>query len=214
LANTLTTYFTDLFSSNNPTQPIPNIHTSPTPPPDSHNSIPSESANDIASDNNSHTQPPNIHLLGQGDTRQQQTEDLHRHARFLYTNSTPSINEIHDIIKNMRSNAAPGPDGLNAAFYKASWPWVKHDIYKVITDFYSNASLPHDLNQTFISLIPKKNQPIIPQDYRPIGLCNVIYKIISKSVANRVKDHLPEYINHAQSAFIANRHISSNIIIT
>jgi hypothetical protein len=45
-------------------------------------------------------------------------------------------------------------------------------------------------------------------------LCNVIYKIIAKSVANRVKDHLPSYINQAQSAFIANRHISSNIIIT
>jgi hypothetical protein len=84
----------------------------------------------------------------------------------------------------------------------------------VITDFYSNASLPQDLNQTSISLIPKKNQPIIPQDYRLIGLCNVIYKIISKFVANRVKDHLPDYINHAHSAFIANSHISSNIIIT
>jgi hypothetical protein len=84
----------------------------------------------------------------------------------------------------------------------------------VITDFYSNASLPQDLNQTFISLIPKKNQPIIPQDYRLIGLCNVIYKIISKSVANRVKDHAPDYINHAHSAFIANSHISANIIIT
>lgn len=124
---------------------------------------------------------------------------------FRYTYSTPSINEIHDIVKSMRSNAAPGPDGLNAAFYKSSWNWVKHDVYKVVTDFYSTALLP---------LIPKKAQPIIPQDYVPTGLCNVIYKIIAKYVANRVKNHLPDIISQAQSAFIANRHISYNIIIT
>jgi hypothetical protein len=47
----------------------------------------------------------------------------------------------------------------------------------------------------------------------PISLCNVIYKIISKSLANRIKNHLPNYISQAESAFVANRHISSNIII-
>jgi hypothetical protein len=51
-------------------------------------------------------------------------------------------------------------------------------------------------------------------DYRPIGLRNVIYKIICKSVANRVKDHLTYFICHSQVTFIAGRHISSNIIIT
>lgn len=114
----------------------------------------------------------------------------------------------------MRSKAAPGPDGLNAAFYKAAWNWVKDDIYQVVKDFYTHAHLPTDINQTFISLIPKKNQPVIPQDYRPICLCYVIYKIIAKSLANRGKDHLPDYVSYAQTAFIAHRHISSNIIIT
>jgi len=130
------------------------------------------------------------------------------------TYSTPDLNEIHDIIRNMRSNAAPGPDGLNAVFYKSAWNWANDDIYKVVKDFYTHAHLPADLNQTFIALIPKNNNPIIPQDYRPIGLCNVIYKIIAKSLANRIKNHLPNYVNQAQSAFIAHRHISSNIIIT
>jgi hypothetical protein len=114
----------------------------------------------------------------------------------------------------MRSKAAPAPDGLNAAFYKASWNWIKDDVYKVVTDFYDLGTIPTDVNQTYITLIPKKQQPIIPQDYRPIGLCNVIYKIYSKSVANRIEDHLSDYINQSQSAFVANRHISSDIILT
>ena len=50
-------------------------------------------------------------------------------------------------------------------------------------------------------------------DYRPISLCNVIYKIIAKSLANRLKPHLTDYIDPAQQAFIEGRRISDNIII-
>ena len=57
-------------------------------------------------------------------------------------------------------------------------------------------------------------QPVIPQDFRPISLCNVIYKVIAKSLAERLKPHLPNFIDHSQAAFIKNRHISSNIIVT
>jgi hypothetical protein len=71
-----------------------------------------------------------------------------------------------------------------------------------------------EIKQTFLVLIPKKNQPTIPQDFRPISLCNVIYKIITKSLANRLKPYLPNYIDDAQAAFVKNRHISSNIVIT
>jgi hypothetical protein len=114
----------------------------------------------------------------------------------------------------MRSNAAPGLDGLNVAFYKLAWHWVKEDIHRLVNDFYSHAHMPNDINQTYITLIPKKDQPTTPQDDRPISLCNVIYKIIFKSLANRLKNHLPNYVSQSQSAFIAHRHISSNIIIT
>jgi hypothetical protein len=144
----------------------------------------------------------------------QQDDNLQTDDRFRYTYSVPNLNEIHLIIKEMRSNAAPGPDGLNAAFYKSAWTWLNQDIYKVVTEFYAHAHIPPDINKTYITLIPKKNQPTFPHDYRPISLCNVIYKIISKSLANRLKDHLPNYVSHAQSAFVADRHISSNIIIT
>jgi hypothetical protein len=114
----------------------------------------------------------------------------------------------------MRSNATPGLDGLNVAFYKASWNWSKQDVHRLVSNFYANASLLTDLNQTFITLIPKKPNHVIPQDFRPIGLCDVIYKIVAKSLAGRVQPHLPTYISQTQSAFISGRHISSNVILT
>jgi len=57
-------------------------------------------------------------------------------------------------------------------------------------------------------------QPTIPQYFRPISLCNVIYRLIAKTLADRLKTYLPDYIHNAQYAFIKDRHISSNIIIT
>lgn len=79
----------------------------------------------------------------------------------------------------------------------------------------STLQLSCNLNLTKLyGLVPKKIQPIISQDFRPISLCNVIYKIIAKSLTDRLKPHLPNFIDQAQAAFIKNMHISSNIIIT
>lgn len=114
----------------------------------------------------------------------------------------------------MKSSASPGPDGLNAAFFKSAWSWISQDVHDLVTNFYSTIFLHPDLNQTFITLIPKKMQLVVPQDFRPISLCNVIYKLIAKFLAERLKPHLPTYIDHSQAAFIENKHISSNIVIT
>jgi hypothetical protein len=65
----------------------------------------------------------------------------------------------------MRSNAAPGPDGLNAAFYKSAWPWIQQDVHQLVTEFYTSAYFLANVNKTHIVLIPKKDQPIIPQDF-------------------------------------------------
>jgi hypothetical protein len=131
-----------------------------------------------------------------------------------FTYSIPTLQEIHNIIKGMKSNAVPGPDGLNAAFYKASWDWIKADVLQVVKDFYRSCALPTNLNNTFHALVPKKSGPTIPQDFRPISLCNVIYKIIAKYLADRLKNHLPHIIHPTQAAFVQGRRISTNIIIT
>ncbi|CAN6282264.1 unnamed protein product [Urochloa humidicola] len=124
----------------------------------------------------------------------------------------PDKEEIWNILKNMKRDAAPGPDGFNVAFYRAAWQWIGDDVTTLVRNFYTSGTLLPEINKTFIVLIPKKNSPVIPEDFRPISLCNVIYKVISKSLADRIKPFLPNKIHMSQSAFIPGRHISSNII--
>ena len=126
-----------------------------------------------------------------------------------YTLSIPDLQEIHTIVKQMRSNAAPGPDGLNAAFYKAAWSWLGSDVHHLVSNFYQSAHL----SDTYIALIPKKTAPATPKDFRPISLCNVSYKIVAKSLADHIKHHLSHIIHPTQAAFVQGRHIASNIII-
>lgn len=127
--------------------------------------------------------------------------------------SIPDKEEILQVLKGMKRNASPGPDGLNVAFYISAWKWIGDDVTKLVQDFYTRGKFHPQLNKTYIALIPKKANARTPQDFRPISLCNVVYKIITKTLANRLKDLLPDYIHESQQAFIQGRRIANNIIV-
>ena len=103
-----------------------------------------------------------------------------------------SAAEIKQAITQMNPNKAPGPDGMTAWFYQKFWPVMGQDIIKVLMHFLNGNSTIPSINHTNIVLIPKIQSPCLPQQFRPISLCNVIYKITAKVLANRLKGVLHE----------------------
>ena len=73
--------------------------------------------------------------------------------------------------------------------------------------------IPEGWNQTTIVLIPKIDNPEKVTPFHPIGLCTVVYKVISKMLAARLKLLLPDRISATQSAFVPGRIITDNVIV-
>lgn len=96
--------------------------------------------------------------------------------------------------------------------FKACWHIVKQDILNVVEDSRGSKTILKALNTSFISFIPKQDSSQTVDKYRPITLCNVVYKIISKVVANRLKPLLPSLMLEEQSGYVEGRQILDNII--
>lgn len=121
--------------------------------------------------------------------------------------------EVEKAIQSMFPTKAPGPDGFPAIFYQKYWHIVGKKTVDECLDFLNGNKNIEDWNRTNIVLIPKNESPKTVGDFRPISLCNVNYKIITKTLANRLTSVLKEIISESQSAFIKGKLISDNIII-
>ena len=111
--------------------------------------------------------------------------------------------EVHQALKQMAPTIAPGPDGMSPIFYKSFWKIVGNDVTKIVLNALNTGVVHDSLNATFISFIPKIKNPKWVSDFRPISLCNVIYKLISKLLVNRLKQVLPNIVSDSQSAFLS-----------
>jgi hypothetical protein len=124
-----------------------------------------------------------------------------------------TMEEIDSALSQMHPLKSPGPDGFSACFYQRSWDIVRADVGKAVLDFLNHGKFDPNLNSTNIVLIPKKKSPTRVTDYRPISLCNVLYKLMAKVLANRMKKMLNYIISPNQSAFLPGRLITDNVIV-
>jgi hypothetical protein len=121
--------------------------------------------------------------------------------------------EILQAVHQLGPLKAPGPNGIPAAFYQKFWPIVQQDVLHMVKTFFHSSFLLKSLNHTFITLIPKVPTPERVTQFRPISLCNVSYKIISKILVNRLKPLMDGLITPFQNAFVQGRQITDNIIL-
>ena len=124
-----------------------------------------------------------------------------------------SAEEIMKAAFSVKGSSAPGEDGLTGIFYQKFWHIVGPQLTAEITQFFNSSIIPEGWNHTQLSLLPKIPKPSSMKDLRPISLCSVQYKIISKILYNRLKTIMPLLISETQGAFVAGRLISDNILI-
>eukprot|EP00253_Pinus_taeda_P011126 PITA_11126 len=116
-------------------------------------------------------------------------------------------------MSQLKKGKAPGLDGFTTTFFQTFWELIKLEVWQVVEVRALHWLLP-SLNSTFIALIPKEQESNTLEKFRPIALCNVIYKVISKVIANRLKPLLPLLISPEKSGYVKGRQILDGIILS
>ena len=135
----------------------------------------------------------------------------HEHNNML--TDTPSNAEIWHAVKSIGALKEPGPDGIHASFYQECWELVGTSVCNMVKDFFDNNTSLKLISHTNIAIISKVENPEIVNNYRPISLCNVSYKIITKVMITRLKSLIHLCISPNQGAFAPGRSIQDNILI-
>ncbi|XP_021747144.1 uncharacterized protein LOC110712994 [Chenopodium quinoa] len=122
--------------------------------------------------------------------------------------------EIKNAMFNMHKSKSPGPDGFTADFFHLYWKDVGQLVTDSVHQFLKSGNMLKECNQSLLVLIPKVKVPEAANQFRPINLCNTVYKCISKCLVNRIKVILPKLISENQNAFIPGRYMEDNVLLS
>ncbi|XP_028071512.1 uncharacterized protein LOC114273895 [Camellia sinensis] len=127
--------------------------------------------------------------------------------------ATPSLAKIKRVLWSFKPWKALGPDGLNPIFFHKFWATLTLSVVKVVSDAFESGHIDPEINKTLICLIPKVLNPEVITQFRPIGLCNTIYKLITKILVARLRPLLEDLISPLQASFILGRRGVDNVVI-
>lgn len=123
-----------------------------------------------------------------------------------------TIEEASITLRNMSNNKSPGSDGFSSEFFKVFWQKLGHFVVRSLNYGFHNGELSITQREGIITCIPKENKPReVLRNWRPITLLNVVFKIASGCIANRLKPFLNKLIHTDQTGFISGRFIGENI---
>jgi mannosylglycoprotein endo-beta-mannosidase len=124
-----------------------------------------------------------------------------------------SKEEVFVMISQIEYNKTPEPNGFPMEFYQKNWMVIKDDLLVLFNQF-TNGDLPlYKLNFGVITLLPKKEDAVQIQQYRPICLLNVCFKTFTKVGINRITGIAPRVIKPTQSAFMPGRNVLECVVI-
>ncbi|KAK4258391.1 hypothetical protein QN277_007846 [Acacia crassicarpa] len=121
--------------------------------------------------------------------------------------------EVYSAFFQMGGYKAPRIDGFPAVFYNQNWELVGSLVTNFIKTLWRQPERIGEVNETLVVLNPKVDKPEQVSQFRPIALCNVIYKGLAKILVNRLKPFLDRLISPYQTSFIPRRNIHDNIIV-
>jgi len=125
-----------------------------------------------------------------------------------------SEEELLRAIKSFKKDKSLGLDGWPIEFFSHFFDLLKTDLLQMVEAFRVSSSIHSATSSTFIALIPKKNRSESFHDFRPISLCNIMFKLISKIIAERMKPILNSFISRDQHAFLKGRIILDAVAMT
>eukprot|EP00253_Pinus_taeda_P005605 PITA_05605 len=132
----------------------------------------------------------------------------------LILNPNTTEDELHGVLKAFSKDKCPGPDGWTIEFFLHFFDLIKQDLIRMIEDSRISGRIHPHTSSTLIALIPKKRDADTFSDYRPISLCNISFKIISKIIAERIKGTLAVHLSKDQHAFLKGRNILDAVTTT
>jgi len=122
-----------------------------------------------------------------------------------------TLSEVKVVVNNMKENRAPGLDGLTSEFYKKCWPFIDKIVYNMIIETFDKGELCDSMKKAVVTLIYKKGNKNMLNNYRPISLTNCDYKLIAFILAKRLQKVIKEIINEDQTGYIKSRYIGHNV---
>lgn len=135
------------------------------------------------------------------------------HLDRSWLNRPLSEGEVYEAISQMGPYKALGPDGFAPCIFQKFWHVMGGKVTDVVHGMFATGKLTQGINEAIICLIPTGETPETLSQFRPISLCNVLSKVVTKILANRLKPIMPKLTGKYQSSFILGRSTIENIVV-
>lgn len=121
--------------------------------------------------------------------------------------------EVCFALRNMGPLKSPGPDGYLGVFYQKNWSLIGSQVTATVDGVIRRGAFPEEFCDALLIPIAKVEKPEFITQFRPISLLNVVFKLTTKVIVNRLKPILPKIISPTLASFIPGRQITDNIVI-